>query len=407
MNRFIRKLLKFVIGGAVVLGIAGCSSTSTTHSKAVDAANQRWSNVRSAVIIKSAQQYFDAGDLDQAERTLLGAVDVDPDNPRLHLLAGRVALERGQLERSHGRLQRAIDLAPKLAEARYYQGIVLQRWQRHEASLDRYRQAYDLRADSVAYLLAVAEMLVALDRTDEAITLLCGKLIYFDQNTSVRIALGQLHVLRKDHASAVAVFREALLLDPDDHTIADELALAQLASGQADDALDTLEALCRRVQIQDRPDLWRTLASAYRQANRLGQARAVARELRDAAPDDAENWLLAGELAWLGQDMTAALAAAQQAIGVAPRRYEGYMLAGMVWQKRKNTEKAMAMFDRAAALSPKSAEPEILRGISLQQAGRDAEAAEAYGRALRRRPGDDRVKGLLSAVSTRIGSDSP
>jgi len=404
MRKLLRNLLKLAVGGAVVLGIAGCNGPSAMHAKAVAAANERWQNVHSSVIIQAAQQYFDTGDLDQAERTLLEVVAADPDNARLHLLAGRIALERGQLERSHGRLQRAIELDPRLAEACYYQGIVLQRWQRFDAALDRYRKAYGLRADSVAYLLAVSEVLVALDRSDEAIELLSDKLVYFDQNAAIRAALGQLSVMRKDYGRAASMFRQAMLLEPDNQTIAEELAMAQLASGQSTDAINTLEPLCLTLPVDQRPDLWCALANAYRQANRLDKARDVARELRDAAPRDVESWIRLGELAWLDQDLSAASIAARRAITIAPRRYEGYMLVGMVLQSSKATAEALAMFDRAAELAPQSAEPVILRGLALQQAGKPGAAAKAYEQALRRQPGDDRARSLLSAVQRGGGT---
>ena len=398
MRKLFRNLLRMAIGGAVVLGIAGCSGSSTMHAKAVAAANHRWQSMHSSVIIQAAQQYFDTGDLDQAETTLLEAVSNDPNNAHLHLLAGRIALERGQLERSHGRLQRAAQLDPKLAEAHYYQGVVLQRWQRFDAALGQYREAYELRADSVSYLLAVSEMLMALDRSDEAVALLSDKLIYFDQNAAIRVALGQLRIMRQDYAGAAAILRQAMLLKPNDTAIAEELAAAQLASGQTADAIDTLEMLCQELTVDQRPDLWLALVGAYRQTNEPRKARAVARKLRDEAPNDVDSWIRLGQLAWLDQDLDAASIAAQRAITIAPERYEGYMLVGMVLQSRNATADALAMFDRAAALAPQSAEPVILRGLALQQTGEPGEAAKAYEQALQRQPGDDRVKRLLAAV---------
>ena len=399
MGRYLSTVLKLAIGGAVVFGAAGCSAPSAAHTEAVTAANQRWSDIRMAVNVKAAQQYFDAGDLGQAEATLLEGFSVNPNDARLHLLAGRVALERGQLERAHGRLQRAIELDAKLAEARYCQGIVLQRWQRHEAALDRYRQAYELRADNAAYLLAVGETLVELDRVDEAVELLSGKLVYFERNAVICLALGQLHVMRKEPEQATALFRQAMLLRPDDDAIAEELATALAACGRFDEAVDTLEPLCEKLTVHQRPGLWATLADALRQGGRVTEARAVARRLCDAGPEDADNWTRLGELAWLDQDPDSALAAARRAIAAEPERYEGHMLAGMVWQGRGRTAEALAMFDRAAELAPRSAEPLILRGITLQQAGKLSAAAEAYEQALRRQPGDDRASNLLAAVT--------
>jgi len=247
-------------------------------------------------------------------------------------------------------------------------------------------------------------VLVALDRSDEAIELLSDKLVYFDQNAAIRAALGQLSVMRKDYGRAASMFRQAMLLEPDNQTIAEELAMAQLASGQSTDAINTLEPLCLTLPVDQRPDLWCALANAYRQANRLDKARDVARELRDAAPRDVESWIRLGELAWLDQDLSAASIAARRAITIAPRRYEGYMLVGMVLQSSKATAEALAMFDRAAELAPQSAEPVILRGLALQQAGKPGAAAKAYEQALRRQPGDDRARSLLSAVQRGGGT---
>ena len=50
----------------VLLGV-GCKSTSN-HEKSVIAADQRWKTMRSTLILQMAQQQFDAGDLEQAER---------------------------------------------------------------------------------------------------------------------------------------------------------------------------------------------------------------------------------------------------------------------------------------------------------------------------------------------------
>ena len=400
MSRLLGTMLKLAVGGAVVLGMAGCQAPSAGHTKAVNAASQRWKDARSALVIKIAQQAFDRGDLDRAESTLLEAVAIDPENANLHLLAGRLALERGQLERSHGRLQRAIELDEQLSQARYFQGVVLQRWQRYSAALNRYREAYALQADNIAYLLAVGEMLVATDQADQAIELLTSKLVYFDQSAAIRVALGQLYGLDQDHDRAAELLREALLLDPTSTAIAEELAAAESAAGQTAAAIETLEYLCANVTVESRPDLWRLLAGSYRQAHRLGDARAIYEQLRDSAPLEADNWIKLGELAWLEENTATALRSAKRAIALAPHRHEGYLLAGMVWQKRGRADEALRMFDRAAELAPDNADPLILRGITLQRDGQPDEAAKAYAQALQRQPTDDRARSLLLGLTT-------
>ena len=399
MHQYVRTFLKLAAGGAVVLGLAGCQSTSARHKQAVVDATRRWQQTRSAVVISMAQQSFNRGDLDQTESTLLEAVRLDPENAQLHLLAGRVALERGQLERSHGRLQKAIDLDDQAVDALYYQGIVLERWQRYEPALARYRQAYARQADNITFLLAVAEMLVATDQVDQAIALLSSKVVYFDQSAAVRVALAQLHTLRGDHARAASLLLEAQLLDPENTAIAEELARVQLSGGRITDAIGTLERLCAETPLESGPDRWRLLASAYCRAGNVRGARAIYRRLRDQAPQDVDNWIRLGELAWLDQDQRAALAAGHRAIGLAPQRHEVYMLAGMVLYQQGRAAEALRMLTRAAELAPDNADLEALRGLALEKSGQAQAAPEGHDQAVRGQPGDARAKRLVSTAA--------
>lgn len=384
----------------VVLGLAACmDQKGSSHQKQVNAANTRWLSMRSGMMLQMAQQQFDTGDLDQAEKTLTDAISLDAKNPRLFILAGRIALERGQLERAYQRLDTSIQLNPKIAEAHYFQGIVLQRWQRYGDALEAYRRAYALQADSPAFLLAISEMLTVTDRTEEAIALLTEKVTYFDQNAGVRAALGQLHMMRKQYDKAVDYYRQAALLKPDDLRLVEGLAAAQLEAGRTTEAIAGYERLCADKSRANRRDLPLALARAYEQAGRSGDARTIYVKLTRLDPADAEPWLKLGQLAWAQGDTGGALLAAKEATGRAPKNPAGYLLAGLIWQKRGNLEEALRNFDRAAELAPQNNEAVILRGITLQRAGRSAAASAAYAEAVRRVPTDARAQELLASVT--------
>jgi tetratricopeptide (TPR) repeat protein len=382
--------------------ISGCGQKiESGHKKAVNAANTRWKSMRSGMMLQMAQQQFDTGDLDQAEKTLAEAIAIDAENARLHTLAGRVALERGQLERAYKRLELASSLDPKLAEVHYFRGIVLQRWSRYEDSLAAYEKATELQEDNVGFLLAVAEMLVALDRQDDAIARLEAKVATFDQNAGIRTALGQLYSMQGKKDQALAMFHQAALLRPDDVEVAEEYAQACLACGQTADAIRIYEKLVDQADKDARSDLKRSLAGAYVAADRLSDAKQVYIELTRENPQDVDTWIRLGELAWRQNDTSGALVAANRVMAVAPRRPEGYIMAGMVWQQRQRVDEALRLFDRAAVLAPESAEPVILRGLTLQRAGKQEAAAAAYQEALRRQPDDSRARSLLASVSSQ------
>jgi tetratricopeptide (TPR) repeat protein len=312
-----------------------------------------------------------------------------------------VALEHGQLERGYKRLATAIELNEKHPAAHYYQGIILQRWQRYDEALAAYQKSYELQTDNPAYLLAISEMLVATDKMDEAIALLESKVTYFDQNAGIRAGLGDLMIAQRQYAKAADYYHQAALLRPDDMGIVEDLAAAQLEAGQTADAIRNLEKLTSDEKRAERRDLQRLLAKAYEDAGRMGDARDVYVKLTRTDPGDVEAWLQLGQIAWSQNDISGALLAANRATALAPKRHEGYLLTGMVWQKRGRTDEAVRNFDRAAELAPTVSEPVILRGIALQQAGKTAAAAEAYAEALRRQPNDARAQSLLASVEVK------
>ncbi|MEX1016469.1 MAG: tetratricopeptide repeat protein [Phycisphaeraceae bacterium] len=376
----------------------GCQMTDH-HEENVNAANDRWLSTRSAMMYELGQQQFDTGDLENASRTVREAITIDPTNARLQVLAGRIAFERGQLERSYHLFNAAIELAPDAAPAFYYRGLVHQRWQQYQEAHDSYYKAYQLQADDSGYLMAAAEMLIELDRTDEAIAMLEQKLTYFGQNAALRAALGHMHAMNGRPDRAATYFERASLLDPDNDKVREELALAQVAAGEMEAAIDTLNELLKSDAMKDRRGLRLALGRAYEETGQMSEAREQYLVL--ARSDDAKSrdWIRLAELAWSENDHGGTLYAANRAIQLEPRQHEGYIFAGLAWQKRDRLDDALKMFDRAAELAPDEASPLILRGIALQRAGRPGAAAEAYQQALERQPDDVRAQRLLSQVS--------
>ncbi len=391
--------IKTTAAALLTLAVTGCGSLTQTHQQNVKAAENRWLAARSDLMLNMAQRQFDTGDLDQAEKTLRDAVSAHPSNPRVHLLAGRVGLERGRLEYAASRFKTAIELDPKLADAHYYYGLVYQRWQQFDHALASYQAAADLVHDNPAYVMAVAEMLVAVDRWDDAKSLLEGKLVYFDQNAGIRVALGQLYLVKEAHARAVDYLRQAVLIRPDDPQIVELLVQARIGAQQFSEAAVDLQRLLEIESLQDRRDLRRSLGECYRAMGKLDDAKAEYLKLTRSDPTDVEAWIKLGEIAFDQDDMQGVQLAAHRVSALAPRRHEGPLLSGVVFQKRGNLERAIALFDKAAQLAPDITAPIILRGLALESAGRRDEAAGAYREALRRQPDDAQAQQLLTRVT--------
>lgn len=402
MKRNVKLSQAITLSAAALLAplLLGCQDTLVEEK--ADAKN-RWLELRSSMMLDMAKQQFNAGDLTQAEKSVKDGLTIDPTNAKLHVLAGRISMEQGKLERAYHLFNAAITEQPKYAEAYYYQGLVMQRWQRYEGSLENYQLAYDNEPDNASYLLAVTETLVELDRVDEAVSLLEGKRQYFDQNAGVRAAIGHLYNMKGQPDTAAEYFREASLLEPESVKFQEQYAFSLAAGGKHEQTVEVLTDILEKPEHKDRSDLKRALVSAYQFTGQAKEAHAVLIDLARGPDGDVSDWIKLGELSYQQGELGGALQAASKVINLAPSHHEGYLLAGMVWQKRGNLNNALDMFDRAAAAAPSSAEPLILRGLSLQKAGRFAAAAQAFQQALKRQPNDPRAAELLAAVAEQGG----
>lgn len=385
----------------MLTSLTGCQRLAATHEENKSAAEERWRIIRSSQKLKIAQQQFDTGDLEQSETTLVEALIADPENPKLHLLAGRIELEKGLLERSYHRLNDALKYDETLHEAYYFRGIVHQRWKQFDKAFESYQQAYLNESDNVSYLIAVSEMMVALDRIDEAISLLKEKVFYFDQNAGIRMALSQLHETKGDFESAADYMEQAVLLRPDDMKLVGNLASLQIAAKRPKDAIRNLQRLLAKGENDTRGDLWRSLGSAFVSMDQLGDARDAYLKAIQIDRSDITAWIKLSEISLAQKNWSAALTAASRVISLDRARYEGYLLSGLIWQKRGEVDKALKNFDEASSRSADNIDALILRGITLEQVGRKQAAADAYRQASVRNPKDPRPQQLLSQVSEK------
>ena len=391
--------LRCVAVAAAVLGLlAGCESGGSEDR---NQAAERYMKARSTMALQLAERQFDSQDLDSAEKTLNDALKVNAKDGRVYLMLGRIALERGQLERAFRHFELSIELDEQLHGAHYFKGVIHQRWQQYDKALASYNRAFELWRDKPTYLLAIAEMLIELDRADEALKLLESKLVYFDQNAGIRLAIGQVHLLRDDPASALRYYQQAALLSPEDKRLREELAHVQVRAGETAAAARGLESLMLDESYAERSDLRLLLADCLLKLNRPAEATKLLTELTQREPALLDSWLKLGEAAWAAGDSATALRATGKARQLAPDRADGYLLAGIIWSKQGDVDEAVRMFDAAAQLAPQDHLPMLLRGVALEQVGRPSAAEEAYREALRRKPDDERTRRLLAGVMAR------
>ncbi|MEW5806405.1 MAG: tetratricopeptide repeat protein [Acidobacteriota bacterium] len=158
----------------------------------------------------------DIGRLDEAEKELIRAIGLKPDEYKAHFNLGNVYREKGDLAHAESEYRTAIRIKPGYAQSYLNLGIVFYRTGRIEEALEAFTKADELLPDHVEAKINRANILRLMGRSREAIQF----------------------------------YRQALELEPEASAASLGLAGAFLETGREEEA----ETLLRRL-IADEPDM--------------------------------------------------------------------------------------------------------------------------------------------------------
>ncbi|MEO1584543.1 MAG: tetratricopeptide repeat protein [Planctomycetota bacterium] len=399
------------VGLAAVLGsgLTGCMGHGRNTSEQMTQAQLRMAQIKSATEWEMAEQAFMAGDLDRALEKVNNSISMNQSVAKSHVLKGRVHLELGELERSRESLLTAEVIDPMFIDAHYYLGVVNERLARKERALSRYERAASLDPDEAQYALAVAEVLIDLDRADDAQAYLDERGGVFEHNAGVRQTLGHLAMMRGDAEAASAFFREARLLSPEDASMLEDLVIAQMEIGEFAEAEYGLSRLINEDGNADRRDLLRMRARCLLELDRVMEARETLLTLTgsDGGDVDLVSWLDLGALAYQTNDQTRLRQAASKIIALAPTRAEGYVYRAVWLRQHGDHREALAVLERGFNQAEMPVDAMLLRGVVEQDLGMEGAARRSYEAAAVMDPADSRaglLLGLLSQASDGIAS---
>jgi tetratricopeptide (TPR) repeat protein len=379
--------------------ISGCSNKEQAHHETQkEIAKKQWNAARAAVLASLAKDQYENGSFDKCRQTLDEAIKLDPENPGLWLQSAKLEIERGNLEPAERSLEKARGLAPKSGEADYLSGVVCQRWQKNQEAFEFYRSATEKQPTELAYLLAQAEMLVVLNRSDEALAMLQTKVIYFENSAVIRDACGQLLMQKGKYAQASDMFRQASVLVSDDMAIRERLAMAQYRNKEYREASETLARVLKDEKMRTRADLHMALGECYLQVNRSRDAREAFEFATQSAPQNAQAWLGLGKAGLQIGDLRRAEISLKRSLSIDSASSEANLLLGYIRLKQNNLSEAMASFKKASALEPSDTVSLCMVGYVLEKLGKGDEAVKCYAQALKIKPGDELATKLMAEV---------
>ena len=282
--------------------------------------------------------------------------------------------------------------------AEQLRGVINQRWQKLEDAASDYQIASDKAPTELAFVLARAETLVAMDRAKEALSLLQEKQPFFENNPVIRDAAGQLLMQQKRYSEAVDTFRKASMLATDDIGIKERLAKAMLFNNQSREAAELLSRLTRDERNAERSELYVMLGEACMQADRASQARAAFETAAQINPSSSLAWQGIGKVALNANDLRRAEMAIRKSLALEPADPQALLLTGYLRLRQSKLDEAMVAFRKAAALDQADAVALCMTGYILERMGDQQQAMDFYAKALRVRPGDELATQLMANI---------
>ena len=299
---------------------------------------------------KMGGQYFNSGDLVQAEIYYKQSHDVDPTLYGVCKILGVIKYYQGELEDAIRHYDHELILKPDCSETHSNRGLALNDLNRLEEALISLDRAIELKPDFAFAYNNRGMVLMSLNRLEEA-------LISYDRAISLKPDFAQAYNNRgtalsklKRQQEALNGFERAILLKPDYVNALLNQGGVLVNLNRLDEALNSYE---RAVSIK--PDF--ALAYSYRSValSRLGR-------------------------------LEESLDSVDHAISLKPDLQEAYKGRGAALKGLNRLEDALESFDRAILLKADDSEAHNDRGSVLSNLKRYVEALKSHERAIEIEP---------------------
>lgn len=274
-----------------------------------------------------ARLLLERGDYDLAHSHIQRALEGDPTSPRVLIMLADICLaldreedairalqmvesasaEFGPARRKLGEawaqlrdfvqarnaFQEAVSANPEDADAWFAMATLDELDGNLSGAIEKYQRASDILGEDWECLFRIGDLLLKLDRPDEALAVLTKAVELGPRSGSATKALAEAYFRAGDNQQATAVYREAARLLPMDPEVWTNLGILLAESGRFDEAL---EELTKATQLApDDPRFQANLALGYLKAGKLDRARDLYRSLIRKAPQYVDAYRKLGE----------------------------------------------------------------------------------------------------------------
>jgi tetratricopeptide (TPR) repeat protein len=219
---------------------------------------------------------FQKGRMDEAILHFQTALRIKPDYALACYNLGNALLQKGRRDEAMIRFQEALQIKPDYAEAHDNLGNLLLQNGRVDEAMVHYQKALQIKPDSAEAHNNLGNALFQKGRVDEAIAQCLAALQIKPDYADAHDNLGNLLLQKGNADEAIAQFKQALEIKPGFPEALNNLAWVLATSSQGllrngGQAVELAER-ANRLTGGDNPVILHTLAAAYAEAGRFGDA---------------------------------------------------------------------------------------------------------------------------------------
>ncbi len=290
------------------------------------------------------------GQLQHAQARYEAVLAKNPDHfDALHMLAV-IEAQQGQHEKGLERIDAALRLAPRFAQAHANRGGMLIFLDRHAEALNSFDRAIECKPDAADAWYNRGMALKTLGRTEEAIASLEQALVFKPDSLDTHFNLGLMRLSSQAWEQAIAAFDQALVIDP----------------GHAD------------------THFFR--ANALKGLNRLEEAITGYEHALESKPDYVDALYNMGNTYLTLEQMEKAAECYRRTLALDPQHENACVNLGNALRVLKRLEAAAHSYRRATEINPQYAEAHSNWGVALQEMGHLDEAMRSYEMAVKLKP---------------------
>jgi putative PEP-CTERM system TPR-repeat lipoprotein len=288
----------------------------------------------------------------QAEAVVARLAGKQPDSPLPGSLQASILLGKNDPAGARKALDGVLSKHPEFVPAAVNLARLDLQEKKPEQAQKRFESLLAKDNKNARLMLAYAEFLMAINKPQDAQTWLEKARQAQPEAVEPSLALTSLALRNKDYKRALSVAQDALAKKPDNPLLLDNLATAQLAAGEQNQALATLAKLTKA--MPNSPMAYLKLANAQMlSANNPGAIESLQKAIA-LAPNAVDAYVLLSRLYLQNKQPVEAMKAAQTLQRLQPKLAAGYLLEGDVHMQAKAGAEAAAAYQRANAITPSS-----------------------------------------------------